>query len=90
MDATAAGRFAAAHGHRSYADLHAWSIDDLEAFWSAVSDDLGVRWHGRPTRALAGASMPGAAWFLHTIVFGRCGELSHGERRPDIQHPAHL
>nr|WP_255566486.1 hypothetical protein [Iamia sp. SCSIO 61187] len=27
---------------------------------------------------------------LHAVVFGRRCELSHGERRPDIQHPTHL
>ena len=28
-----------------YAALHAWSVDDLEGFWSAVAEFLGVRFH---------------------------------------------
>ena len=35
-------RFAAAHGHADYPSLHRWSVDDPEAFWAAVWDDLGV------------------------------------------------
>lgn len=62
---TAAGRFAAAHGHESYASLHRWSVEDLEGFWGAVADDLGVGWRTPPSRVLADgdATMPGARWF---------------------------
>ena len=60
---TVAGRFATAHGHRSYAELHAWSVGDLDGFWTAVAEDLGVRWHERPTAAVAETAMPGARWF---------------------------
>jgi acetoacetyl-CoA synthetase len=62
---TAAGRFASAHGCSDYAQLHAWSIDDLEGFWGAVVDDLGVQWVTEPVRVLADGdqSMPGARWF---------------------------
>ena len=35
-------RFAAAHGHADFESLHAWSVAEPEAFWSAVWDDLGV------------------------------------------------
>jgi len=35
-------RFAAAHGHDDYPSLHAWSVAEPVAFWSAVWDDLGV------------------------------------------------
>ena len=54
LTATAAGRFAAAHGFDDYAALHAWSVADLDGFWSAVTDQLGVALaHDRPTaRAL--------------------------------------
>ncbi|MGV3758533.1 MAG: acetyl-coenzyme A synthetase N-terminal domain-containing protein, partial [Actinomycetota bacterium] len=63
--ATAAGRFAARHGHGTYAQLHAWSVADLEGFWAAVAEDRDVRWHDRPERVLADGdrSMPGARWF---------------------------
>jgi acetoacetyl-CoA synthetase len=46
-----------------YAALHAWSVGDLDAFWSAAAEFLGVRWHARPTAVLGSRSMPGAEWF---------------------------
>ena len=57
-----------ASGDRSlagYDELLAWSITDLEGFWGACTDWMGVRWHDRPTRVLADGShaMPGAQWF---------------------------
>ena len=33
LETTAMGRFATAHGFRSYADLHRWSVEDLDGFW---------------------------------------------------------
>ena len=42
-----------------YDDLLAWSIDDLEAFWSAFADWYGVRWHSPGLRALADTAVPG-------------------------------
>jgi acetoacetyl-CoA synthetase len=46
-----------------YAALHAWSVTDLEGFWSAVSAFLGVRWSTPPERTLGSRDMPGAQWF---------------------------
>jgi acetoacetyl-CoA synthetase len=45
-----------------YQALWSWSVDDLDAFWSAVAEffDVGV---ARGERVLADASMPGAVWF---------------------------
>ena len=37
-------RFAAAHGHRDFAALHRWSVEDLDDFWRAVDRDLGLQW----------------------------------------------
>ena len=59
-------------GDESYAELLRWSITDLDGFWGAVADWAGVRWHDRPTAALADASMLGAAWFPG-------GTLNHAE-----------
>jgi acetoacetyl-CoA synthetase len=46
-----------------YSSLHAWSVSDPDAFWSAAAEFLGVRFHTPPTGTLASARMPGAEWF---------------------------
>ena len=46
-----------------YDDLHRWSVDDLEGFWSAVWEHFGVRAHTPYTRVLGRREMPGAEWF---------------------------
>jgi acetoacetyl-CoA synthetase len=46
-----------------YAALHTWSVDDLDGFWSAAAEFLGVRWRDAPTAVLASRAMPGAQWF---------------------------
>jgi acetoacetyl-CoA synthetase len=61
--ATAAGRFASAHGFTDYASLHAWSIDDREGFWRAATEFTGVRWRAQPVAMCAGDEMPGVTWF---------------------------
>ncbi|MFC4944745.1 acetoacetate--CoA ligase [Pseudonocardia sp. GCM10023141] len=46
-----------------YDALHAWSVSDLEGFWSAVAEFTGVRFH-TPFRAVLGSrEMPGTEWF---------------------------
>jgi acetoacetyl-CoA synthetase len=60
-------RFAAEAGRRTgldlsrYADLHAWSVRDLDAFWAAVADFFGLGLGSGPV--LADDRMPGASWF---------------------------
>lgn len=63
--------FARAHGFDRYADLHAWSIEDLAGFWGAIADRW-VQWRTEPAGVLADATMPGATWFPG-------GELSYAE-----------
>jgi acetoacetyl-CoA synthetase len=46
-----------------YSSLHAWSLNDLDRFWSAAADFLGVRFHAAPEAALGSAAMPGTEWF---------------------------
>src|SRR5438477_8423485 len=46
-----------------YDAVLAWSIEDIEGFWSAFADWYGVRWRATAPRALAAATMPGAQWF---------------------------
>jgi len=51
-----------------YDDLWRWSVDDLEAFWSAIWDFFGVQADGGYERALSSATMPGAEWFSGTSL----------------------
>ncbi len=46
-----------------YAALHAWAVADLPAFWGAVAEFLGVRFHDQPSTVLGSTAMPGAQWF---------------------------
>src|ERR1700761_4392179 len=46
-----------------YDALWAWATDDLDGFWGAVTEYLGVRFHETPTAVLAEERMPGAVWF---------------------------
>jgi len=58
-------RFAERVGRRDadYRELWAWSVADLDGFWSAVWDFFDVQADGDPTPALADDVMPGARWF---------------------------
>jgi acetoacetyl-CoA synthetase len=47
----------------SYHDLHRWSVEDLNGFWSAVAEWSGVRWLTPPDTVLTDHAMPGAEWF---------------------------
>ena len=47
----------------TYEQLRQWSVDDLDAFWSAFAHWYGVRWQQPPSATLADARMPGAQWF---------------------------
>ncbi len=47
----------------SYADLHAWSVSDLEGFWTALWQYFGVRAHTPYERVLDERTMPGTRWF---------------------------
>ncbi|GAA1988887.1 acetoacetate--CoA ligase [Kitasatospora viridis] len=46
-----------------YADLHAWSTEDLTRFWTAVTEYFDVRFSTPPTAVLPDPAMPGAQWF---------------------------
>jgi len=47
----------------AYDELHRWSVDDLEGFWSAVAEFYAVRFATPPERVLGRREMPGAEWF---------------------------
>ena len=50
----------------TYRDLWAWSVEDLDGFWSAVWEFFDIQADGSPTPALAEDTMPGARWFPGT------------------------
>jgi acetyl-CoA synthetase len=52
--------FMSRHGLRDYQDLLHRSTTDLEWFWSAVLDDLGIEFYKRPSRIVD--TSPGIAW----------------------------
>ena len=47
----------------SYADLHAWSVEDLAAFWSFYVEDAGLRFGGSLESVLSDDPMPFTKWF---------------------------
>jgi acetoacetyl-CoA synthetase len=55
-------------GFATYDELWQWSVDDLEAFWSAIWDFFGVQAEGDYERALGSREMPGAEWFAGTSL----------------------
>jgi acetoacetyl-CoA synthetase len=46
-----------------YQALWEWSTTNLEDFWGALVEFLGVRFHSPYERVLGSADMPGAQWF---------------------------
>jgi acetoacetyl-CoA synthetase len=46
-----------------YDALWQWSVADLPAFWAAVAEFCGVRFHDRAATVLGSTAMPGAEWF---------------------------
>jgi acetoacetyl-CoA synthetase len=67
----------------SYADLWAWSVSDIPAFWTSVWEFSGVVAHRAPRTALADPTMPGADWFPGAEL----NFAEHALRRRD-GHPA--
>jgi acetoacetyl-CoA synthetase len=66
-----------------YPSLHAWSVRDLDAFWSAAAEFLGVRFHAPPIGTLASARMPGAEWFPGSTLNYAEHALAYGSGRED-------
>ncbi len=64
---------------RDYAGLHAWSVQDLGAFWSSVWEFSGVQAHTPPAAALGRRDMPGAEWFPGATL----NYAEHALRRAD-------
>ncbi|MFE7577260.1 acetoacetate--CoA ligase [Streptomyces sp. NPDC057521] len=49
--------------HADYASLHAWSVEDLPGFWSAVGEFFSLRITGTWDRVIDDTPMPGTRWF---------------------------
>jgi acetoacetyl-CoA synthetase len=64
-----------------YPSLHAWSVRDVDAFWSAAAEFLGVRFHAPPIGTLASARMPGAEWFPGSTLNYAEHALAYGSGR---------
>ena len=63
--------------------LHAWSVEDLEAFWGAVWEYCGIVASSEATAALEDRSMPGACWFPGTRLNYAENTLRWAESRPE-------
>ena len=63
METSRIGRWMAGQGFEGYQDAWAWSVRDLEGFWSSVWGHFGVTAHSAPSAVLAERAMPGAVWF---------------------------
>jgi acetoacetyl-CoA synthetase len=51
-------------GFADYEQLRAWSVAEIERFWSAIWEFCGVRASHPYERVLADGTMPGARWFV--------------------------
>jgi acetoacetyl-CoA synthetase len=66
-----------------YWALHAWSVRDLEGFWSAAAEYLGVIFRDPPSAVLGSAEMPGAQWFPGATLNYAEHALTPGPGRQD-------
>ena len=64
-----------------YPGLHDWSVRDLDGFWSAVAEHLGVIFHEPPAATLGRREMPGTQWFPGLDAQLR-GARPHARSRP--------
>lgn len=68
----------------NYAELHAWSVDDVARFWQSLCDYFELRFHTQPNTVLEGTAMPGQRWFPgatlnyaeHLFQHARAGETA--------------
>jgi acetoacetyl-CoA synthetase len=67
----------------SYEAMWRWSVDDLDAFWTALVEFFDVRFSEPPRAVLGRREMPGAEWFPSA----RCSYAEHifrGKRDEDV------
>ena len=73
-----------------YAALHRWSTEDLDRFWTAVTEWFDVRFSTPASSALADAAMPGAVWFPGARLNYAEQALRFGEDPSHADRPAIL
>lgn len=66
-----------------YTALHEWSVRELDAFWAAAAEFLGVLFRDPPTATLGARTMPGAEWFPGATLNYAEHALTPGPGRAD-------
>ena len=67
IESSAMHQFMRQQGFDSYDSLHAWSVDDLPAFWVAVADFCGIHFDRAPESILSRSdNIMDAGWFAGT------------------------
>jgi len=78
-------RLAEAHGHKDFASLLRWSVEDLDGFWRAVDRDLGLLWRKRYDHVLdSSRGIPWTTWWLGGRMNYVDTALHHDPSRPAI------
>ncbi|MET8576389.1 acetoacetate--CoA ligase [Streptomyces sp. NPDC005012] len=78
-----AARHHGAPAEGGYPALHRWSVEELETFWTAVTEWFDVRFSTPPTGVLTDRSMPGATWFPGATLNYAEHALRAAAERPD-------
>lgn len=66
-----------------YNAMWAWSVDDLEGFWSALVEFCGIKFDTPGTTVLAERRMPGAVWYPGAKLNFAAQMLRHAETFPE-------
>jgi acetoacetyl-CoA synthetase len=78
-------------GFATYDELWQWSVNDLEAFWSAIWDFFEVQADGEYEQALGSREMPGAEWFAGTSLnYAEHVFAGKDDAEPAILHASEL
>src|SRR5690606_9278367 len=80
---TQLGCFAAANGVTTYRELRGRSVADIDAFWAAATEALGVRWMTPPSAMRNGTRMPDVRWFPDATLNYADQALAAAAERPD-------
>ncbi len=69
---------------KSYDELWAWSVADLESFWSSIWDFFEIKAHAAPISVLRDRRMPGAVWFEGARLNYAEHALAEADQRPAL------